>query len=443
MKLNNTLVKSTLVAGLGGLLFGFDTAVIAGCISAIQDLFSLSEGMKGAMVASALIGTIIGSFAFGKPADKFGRRNMLKWMGVLFFISAVGCAFSWDITSLVTFRLIGGLGVGGASVLGPMYIAEISPAKWRGRLVAFFQFNIVFGILVAYFSNFVVGLFELGLIEWRVKLGIEAVPALAFFLMLYTIPKSPRWLVKRGEIDAARHTLTTIGEQNVEKELQKIEKSVHAERGKISEPLFTKKYFTPIMLAVGIAVFNQFTGINVLLYYLNDIFSAAGFDKLSSDVQSVAVGATNFFFTILAMTVIDKVGRKLLLLIGAVGMAVTLSGVAYIFISNQHQNLLVWLLMTYIAFFAFSQGAVIWVYISEVFPNLVRAKGQALGSFTHWFMCAAITWTYPLMAETSGGYPFVFFAVMMVVQFFVVLAFFPETKGISLEEMQTKLKIQD
>jgi sugar porter (SP) family MFS transporter len=321
-----------------------------------------------------------------------------------------------------------------------MYIAEIAPAKWRGRLVGLFQFNVVFGILLAYLSNYVLGTMGFGAAEWRWKLGVTAVPAAFFFLMLFGIPRSPRWLVKKGRIDEAREVLRLIGEENYEQELKDIVESIDAEHV-TSDALFTAKYRVPIFLAISIGMFNQLSGINAILYYLNAIFEHAGFSKVSGDLQAVAIGATNLLFTMLAMSVIDKVGRKKLLLVGSVGTALCLAGVAAIFLTGRHENLLVWMLVGYIAFFAFSQGAVIWVYISEVFPNRVRAKGQSLGSFSHWIMNALISWTFPLMAASSGGYPFVFFSAMMVLQFFVVLFFYPETKGISLEDMQKKLHI--
>ena len=440
MKLNSTLLKSTVVAALGGLLFGFDTAVIAGATQALKVLYHLSPLGEGFTVASALVGTVIGSMLAGIPGDRYGRRDSLRGMAVLYVVSALGCAFAWNWTALVIFRFIGGLAIGGSSVLGPMYIAEISPAKWRGRLVGLFQFNVVFGILLAYFSNYVLGTVGFGAAEWRWKLGVTAVPAAFFFLMLFGIPRSPRWLVKKGRIDEAREVLRLIGEENYEQELKDIVESIDAEHV-TSDALFTAKYRVPIFLAISIGMFNQLSGINAILYYLNAIFEHAGFSKVSGDLQAVAIGATNLLFTVLAMSVIDKVGRKKLLLIGSVGTALCLAGVAAIFLTGRHENLLVWMLVGYIAFFALSQGAVIWVYISEVFPNRVRAKGQSLGSFSHWIMNALISWTFPLMAASSGGYPFVFFSAMMVLQFFVVLFFYPETKGISLEEMQKKLHI--
>ncbi len=439
MKLNRFLIKSTVVAALGGLLFGFDTAVIAGTTHGLTVAYALTPGLLGTTVATALLGAIIGAMTAGIPGERFGRRNSLRVLAVLYLASALGCAFTWGWYPLLIFRFLGGLGIGGSSVLGPMYIAEISPAKWRGRLVGFFQFNVVFGILLAYFSNYMIALLHLGPAEWRWKLGIAAIPAALFLLMLFGIPQSPRWLVERRRVDEARTVLLQVGEENAEQELNDILESMHLERTK--EPLFTRKYRLPIFLAVSIGVFNQFTGINAILYYLNDIFAHAGFSGLSGDIQAVAVGATNLLFTIIAMSVIDRLGRKTLLLIGSVGTAACLAGVAAIFFTSAHENLLVWLLMGYIAFFGFSQGAVIWVYISEVFPNRVRAKGQSLGCFSHWFTNALISWTFPLMAASSGAYPFVFFAAMMVLQFFVVLFIYPETKGITLEDMQKKLGI--
>ncbi len=440
MKLNSALLKSTVVAALGGLLFGFDTAVISGAIDFLQGLYHLTEFWKGFTVSAALVGTVIASMLAGIPGDKLGRRASLRWMAILYVVSAVGCAFAWNWYALVFFRFIGGLGIGGSSVLGPMYIAEIAPAKWRGRLVGIFQFNVVFGILLAYFSNYLIGTMGFGDAEWRWKLGISALPAILFLAMLFGIPESPRWLVKKGRTTEAGDVLRLTGEENADQELKEIVESLDAEHV-TSDALFTSKYRVPIFLAVTIGMFNQLSGINAILYYLNSIFAYAGFSKVSGDLQSVAVGATNLVFTIIAMAVIDKLGRKTLLLVGSVGTCLSLAGVAGIFLTHRHQELLVWMLIGFIAFFAFSQGAVIWVYLSEVFPNRVRAKGQSLGSFSHWIMNVLISLIFPKMAASSGGYPFVFFSVMMVVQFFVVLFFYPETKGISLEEMQKKLKI--
>jgi len=439
--LNGTLVKSTIVAALGGLLFGFDTAVIAGTTAGLRASFVLNDQWLGFTVAIAVIGTVFGSLFAGIPGDRYGRRDSLRGMAMLYLISAVGCAFSWNLYSLLLFRFIGGLGIGGSSVLGPMYIAEIAPAKWRGRLVGLFQFNVVGGILVAYLSNYLIRQSHLGAEDWRWMLGVTGVPALFFLLMLFTIPRSPRWLVKKSRIGEARQTLEAIGEENVEAELQDIVASVDVEHGHGQESLYRAKYGFPIFLAVSIGMFNQLSGINAILYYLNDIFAKAGFNNVSSDKQAVLIGFTNLCFTTLAMSIIDKVGRKTLLLVGSVGCAASLAGVATIFLTNSHENLLVWMLIGFIASFSFSQGAVIWVYLSEVFPTRVRAQGQSLGSFSHWGMNAIITFSFPIIAAKSRGLPFVVFSIMMVLQFIVVLTVYPETKGVTLEDMQKKLGI--
>jgi sugar porter (SP) family MFS transporter len=439
MKLNGLLVKSTIVAGLGGLLFGFDTAVISGATSALTNLFHLSPTLLGITVASALWGTVVGAMVAGILGDRYGRRDSLRVIALWYVVSALGCAAAWNWNALLVFRFIGGLAIGGSSVLGPMYIAEIAPAKVRGRLVGFFQINVVVGILLAYLSNYLIALQHLGAAEWRWSLGVAALPAVFFFLMLFTIPRSPRWLVKRGYIAEARSVLQLTGDENYQRDLQEILDSVNVEQQQKAEKLFSPKYAYPIFLAISIGMFNQLSGINALLYYLNDIFSFAGFSKISGNLQAVVVGVTLLVFTLVAMAVIDSLGRKTLLLIGSVGTAVSLAGVAGVFFTGHHRDMLLWLLVSFIAFFSISQGAVIWVYISEVFPNVVRAKGQSLGAFSHWFMNAVISAIFPIMAASSGAYPFVFFSFMMVVQFFVVLFFYPETKGYTLEEMQTRV----
>ena len=442
MKPNGYLLKSTVVAALGGLLFGFDTAVISGTTGDLTTAYHLTPGLLGITVSSALIGTIIGAMLAGFPGDRYGRRDSLRLMAVLYIVSALGCAFAWNWTSLVFFRFIGGLGIGGSSVLGPMYIAEIASASWRGRLVGIFQFNVVGGILLAYLSNFLVGTQHFSIdADWRWKFGVAALPAILFCFLLFFIPRSPRWLAKKRRIEEARDILRLTGEINYEKELQDIIDSIDAEHGHANEPLFSRKYRFPIFLAITIGMFNQLSGINAILYYLNDIFAFAGFSRMSGDLQAVVVGLTNLVFTIIAMSIIDKVGRRKLLLIGAVGTAACLAGVAAIFSTNRHQELLLWLLVGFIASFAFSQGAVIWVYISEVFPNRVRAKGQSLGSLSHWLMNAAISFAFPALAARSKPIPFAFFSLMMVLQFFVVLFVYPETKGLTLEEMQKKLRV--
>ena len=442
-KFNFYLVKSIIVGALGGLLFGFDTAVIAGTTHQLTQVFNLSAGQLGFTVSIALWGTVIGAMFSGILGDKLGGRESLRILAAFYVISALGCAFAWSWPALLVFRFIGGLGIGGSSVLGPVYIAEIAPARWRGLLVGSFQINIVIGILVAYLSNYLLGLVDFGMNEWRWQLGVAALPALLFFIMLFGIPRSARWLVTKNRIPEAREVLDSLGSPDGASELDDIIASVHVDGVAHSEPLFQKKYLKPIYLAVTVAAFNQLAGINAILYYLNDIFGMAGFSKVSGDLQAVAVGAMNLLATFLAMTVIDRVGRKTLLLIGGVGMVFCLSGVATVFFTQQHQAMLVWLLVAYIGFFAISQGAVIWVYISEVFPNRVRSKGQSLGSSTHWVMNALIAFSFPVIAQRFGGaYPFVFFAAMMALMFFVVLFTFPETKGVTLEQMQHKLGIE-
>jgi sugar porter (SP) family MFS transporter len=440
---NFYLVKSIVVGALGGLLFGFDTAVIAGTTHQLTQVFHLSAGQLGFTVSIALWGTVIGAMFSGILGDKLGGRESLRILAAFYVISALGCAFAWNWPSLLFFRFIGGLGIGGSSVLGPVYIAEIAPARWRGLLVGSFQINIVIGILVAYLSNYLLGLVDFGMNEWRWQLGVAALPALLFFIMLFGIPRSARWLVTKNRIPEAREVIELLGSPDGASELDDIIASVHVDGVAHSEPLFQKKYWRPIYLAVTVAAFNQLAGINAILYYLNDIFGMAGFSKVSGDIQAVAVGAMNLLATFLAMTVIDRLGRKTLLLIGGAGMVFCLSGVAAVFFTQQHQGMLVWLLVAYIAFFAISQGAVIWVYISEVFPNRVRSKGQSLGSSTHWVMNAIIAFIFPIIAQRFGGaYPFVFFAAMMALMFFVVLFTYPETKGVTLEQMQHKLGIE-
>jgi SP family arabinose:H+ symporter-like MFS transporter len=442
MSLNANLAKATAVGALGGLLFGFDTAVISGTTHSLSATYDLTPWTLGITVFMALGGTVLGAMFAGIPGQKWGARETLRVLAAFYVLSAVGCAFAWNWEVLLVARFIGGLGIGGSSVLGPVYIAELAPAKMRGRLVGAFQINIVIGILLAYLSNYAIARLGLGAAEWRWQFGVAAFPAILFLVMLFAIPPSPRWLVAHKRVDEARTVLQMMGSEDPERELQEIVQSVHLERLQESEPVFTWKYRLPLFLSITIGMFNQLSGINAILYYLNYIFEKAGFSKVSGDLQAVAVGAMNLVATLLAMTVIDKIGRKPLLLIGSVGTALCLFGVSAIFFTNQHQAALVWLLVAYIAFFAISQGAVIWVYIGEVFPNLVRAKGQSVGSSSHWVMNAIISLTFPLLARSSGAYPFVFFGAMMVLQFLVVLFIYPETKQVSLEQMQQKLGIE-
>src|ERR1700756_933992 len=441
MSINSHVVKSTIVGALGGLLFGFDTAVISGTTSALTQIYHLTPALLGVTVSSALIGTVIGAMVAGIPGQKFGRRDSLRVMAIFYVLSAIGCALAWNWPALIVFRFIGGLGIGGSSVLGPMYIAEISPPAWRGRLVGFFQVNIVVGILLAYISNAFIGSRHLGVNDWRWMFGASGVPAVLFLIMLFVIPRSPRWLVTQSNLKEALEVLRLTGVTKPQEELDEIVASVHLERSAASDPLFSRQYRKPIIIAWTVGMFSQLSGINAILYYLNDIFALAGASRIGSDLQAIAVGATNLVATLIAMAVIDKLGRKKLLLTGTVGLAICLTIISVLFFTKQHLAWLVWLLMAYIACFAVSQGAVLWVYISEVFPNRVRSKGQSLGSSAHWIFNALISLVFPVMARSSGAYPFVFFAVMMVLDFFLVLFYYPETSGISLEQMQHKLGI--
>jgi len=446
LPLNKYIVRSTFVGALGGLLFGFDTAVISGTTAGLTHAYSLSANALGITVAIALVGTVVGAASAGALGQRYGSREMLRLTAVLYLLSSIGCAIAPDWGFLLAARFVGGLGIGGSSVLGPVYIAELAPARLRGRLVGTFQINIVIGILLAYLSNYLISLLRLGAVEWRWELGVAALPAAIFFGLLFGIPRSARWLSTQSRFHEAREVLELMGSPNSEAELADIRDSLHLELHQKSASLFERidgrlRYGKPIFLAIAIGAFNQLSGINAILYYLNDIFAAAGFSRISGNVQAVAIGAMNLLATLVGMALIDRVGRKMLLLIGAVGTAICLSIVAAIFATHEHQAMLVWALVAYIAFFAISQGAVVWVYISEIFPTRVRGKGQSLGSGTHWIMNAALSWTFPIIAARSGAYPFVFFAAMMALQFIVVLIFFPETKQVSLEELQRKLKI--
>ena len=448
--MKRTLIFSTIVAALGGLLFGFDTAVISGTTTWLSIVFSLSKFELGFTVASALIGTIIGALTIGKISDKYGRRFVLFILALFYFVSAVGSGLAWDWYSFLFFRLIGGIGVGGASVVSPMYIAEISPARLRGRLVAVTQLNIVFGMLVAYLSNYVISSLALGEIEWRWMFGVEAVPAAVFFLFLFITPRSPRWLVAKNLVDEAKNVLNKCGAdtENIEEEIVVIKNSLDLQRHSLKEPFFTKKYRTPIMLAFFLALFNQLSGINAVLYYAPDIFNMAGFGKSTALLNSMGVGGVFFIFTLAAMAVMDKMGRKKIMIVGSIGYIISLSVIAWAFLTygndftDAGSKIVLVSVFLFIASHAFGQGSVIWVYLSEIFPNRVRGRGQSLGATTHWVAAALISWTFPLIAEISGGYTFAFYAICMVLQLLWVIFKMIETKGISLEEIQKKLNIE-
>jgi len=428
-------------ASLAGLLFGFDTVVISGVTESVARTFHLAPGSfwYGFSVASALLGTFIGAVFAGAPGDRYGSRDTLKAVGLMYVVSALGCAFCWNLESFYVFRFIGGLAIGASSVLAPVYISEIAPADRRGKLTGLFQFNIVFGILLAFLSNALVQQVAGGSDPWRIKLGVAAVPALFFLLMMYTIPQSPRWLAQRGRRDEARVSLLRVGVAEPDAMLAEFERAAETARRNSAQALFVAAYRKPILLAVLIAAFNQLSGINAILYYLKDIFAAAGFVDLRNEWQQVAVGAANLIATIFALQIIDRVGRKKLLLIGSVGTAIALAGVAAIMGTGQGREYLLVFLILFIVFFAISQGAVIWTYLSEIFPTVVRSRGQALGSATHWGMNAIIGQAFPMVAAYTQALPFVFFAACMVIQFFVVLVIFPETRGVELEKMDKAL----
>jgi sugar porter (SP) family MFS transporter len=426
----------SITVALGGFLFGFDTAVISGAEQAIQKVWGLDSIEHGLTVSIALIGTVIGAMFGGIPSDKIGRKKTLIWIAALYLISAIGSALAFDWTTFMIFRFLGGLGVGASSVAAPLYISEISPADRRGRLVALFQFNIVFGILIAYLSNYLLA--GVGPLAWRWMLGVEAFPAAFFLIMLLNVPESPRWLIiKRNDIDGARKTLEVIAGGKVEELIDSIKASRHEKKDE--KGLFTsKQYRLPIMLAVLFAVFNQVSGINAIIYYAPRIFEMTGLGKSSALLSSAGLGIVNFAFTLLAMRFIDQFGRRKLMLIGSFGLIITLALVSFSFYTQNFSGYAVPIyLFIYIGFFAFSQGAVIWVFISEIFPNQVRANGQSLGSFTHWFMAAVISFTFPLFAEKlGGGHTFMIFTVMMVLQLVFVWKLMPETKGKSLEQLE-------
>lgn len=440
---NRRILFWSITVALGGFLFGFDTAVISGAEQAIQKVWQLDVFQLGLTVSIALIGTVIGALFGGYPCDKIGRKKTLFWIGVLYLISAVGSGLAPEWYSFLFFRFIGGLGVGASSVAAPMYISEIAPAEKRGRMVAMFQFNVVFGILVAFLSNYL--LQDVGSNAWRWMLGVEGLPAIVFVGLVLLVPESPRWLVvKRGAIEQARMVLDQINPSTAESELSAIVESKETEERKnSSEGLFSRQHSFPVMLAIAFAVFNQVSGINAIIYYAPRIFEMTGLGKDTALLSSAGVGLVNFIFTLLAINFIDRVGRRTLMLIGSFGLILTLSLVAWAFYTESFGMVVPVCLFAYIAFFAFSQGAVIWVFISEIFPNSVRASGQALGSFTHWFMAALIAFAFPYITASLGtGNTFMIFAVMMVLQLLFVWKIMPETKGISLEEIGSKVESQ-
>jgi sugar porter (SP) family MFS transporter len=439
-KSGNKVFTWSIIVALGGFLFGFDTAVISGAEKQIQELFHLSSFMHGFTISSALIGTVAGALISGKPADHYGRKPILFVIAALYVLTAVGSSLANHVSSFILFRFLGGIGVGASSVVAPMYIAEISPAKIRGRMVAMFQFNVIFGILMAYISNYL--LRDAGAEPWRWMLGVAGIPAFLFFTLLFTVPESPRFLIKIGQIAKARLVLERIEISSIDEEIEEIKLSM-VQSSAENENLFSRIYIKPMSIAFLVAMFNQFSGINAILYYAPRIFELSGLNNSDSLFQSILIGITNGIFTILGLILIDKVGRKKLLITGSIGMSICLGLVARTFYTQDFSGfgLLIYLLI-YIIFFAFSTGAVIWVLIAEIFPNKVRGKGQSLGSFTHWFFAALITFLFPIFEKSSQygvGYAFTFFSIMMIAQVIVVWKYFPETKRRTLEELGESL----
>jgi len=429
-----------MVVALGGFLFGFDTAVISGAEKSIQQFWQLSAFQHGLTISIALIGTVVGSLLGAKPSDRFGRKNTLYFVALAYLISSLGTAFADNWYVFLCFRLLGGLGVGISSVTAPIYISEISPADRRGRLVGLFQFNVVLGILISYLSNYLLS--QVGESSWRWMLGVQSVPSLLFFVLIRFVPESPRWLIlKKNATAKALEILRIINPLNCEQELASIKNSEVAAEVQKDRGLFSGQYNIPIWLAVFFAFFNQVSGINAIIYYAPRIFEMAGLGAHSSLLSTVGIGLINFIFTLLGINIIDKVGRRTLMLVGSAGLIISLFLVAITFFSGHFNGFAIPIyMMLFIAFFAFSQGAVIWVFISEIFPNQVRAKGQTLGSSTHWIMAAIIAFCFPYLAETlGGGITFSFFCVMMVLQLVFVWKYMPETKGTSLEQIETSI----
>lgn len=446
--MKRSLMLYTFAAALGGLLFGFDTAVINGAMPFFTSYFGLTNAMKGWAVSSALIGCLFGALFIGRPGDYFGRRSMLKVLAVLFIISSIGTGLADSFWVFVVFRFIAGVAIGGSAVLSPMYITEIAPPSKRGRLTITFQLAIVTGILVAFFSDYI--LLETGENNWRWMFIAGIIPALAFFILLFFVRRSPRWLVKTGRTEEALRVLREVDpESNPEQTVAEIKESINTEVLSKNVYLFRKPYLKLVLTGIAVGMFNQFTGINIIMYYATDIFRSAGFSTESAIGQTVIIGVTNLLFTLLAMTIIDKVGRKKLLLFGSLGMTVFLSAFAFLFLSGITGGLaILFLLIGFIACFAVSQGAVIWVLLSEMFPNNIRARGSSAGSFSHWFFNALLTFLFPVMVSLFGGssgnqagvgYMFIFYAAATFLSYFFFRKFLVETKGKSLEDIEKEV----
>lgn len=436
--MNSKILRISLIAALAGFLFGFDTVVISGAEKKLQLLWDSSDGFHGTVVIGmALFGTVFGAMLGGIPTNKIGRKNTLIWIGVLYSLSAIGSALANDPITFGVFRFIGGLGVGASTVAVPAYISEIAPAKNRGKLVGLYQFMLVFGILIAFISNYAFS--GIGDNDWRWMVGVEAFPAILYTLFILTVPKSPRWLLTKNRIDEAKIVLASI---SPEISIETLQNDLNKGVGKMtaSESIFLKKYRFPLTLAFLIAFFNQFSGINAFLYFAPRIFEAAGLGENTALLSSIGIGITNLLFTLLGIFLIDRLGRKQLMYYGSVGYIISLSLVAAAFIFNWEGIAVPIFLFLFIASHAIGQGAIIWVFISEIFPNHLRASGQAFGSSVHWVLAWLIPSSIPFLFSWIGPGPvFAFFAVMMVFQLLFVRYMMPETKGISLEELSRKL----
>jgi sugar porter (SP) family MFS transporter len=433
------IVVWALIASLAGFLFGFDTVVISGADKKLQVLWNSSDAFHGTVVMGmALWGTVLGAIFGGIPTNKIGRKNTLLWIGILFLFSAIGSAFANNPFVFAAFRFIGGLGVGASTIAAPAYISEIAPAKDRGKLVAFYQFNIVFGILMAFLSNYLLN--DVGENSWRWMMGVQAIPSVIYLLLMISIPESPRWLLSKFKNDEAKKVLQLMGQEaDYEKIKEELDKD-NNDASKANDTIFLKKYRTPLVLAFLMAFFNQLSGINAFLYYSSRIFQEAGLGESTALLSSIGIGVVNLIFTLLGVFLIDKLGRKVLMYIGSVGYIISLSLVAMAFFFHWEGIAVPVFLFLFIAAHAIGQGAVIWVFISEIFPNHLRASGQSFGSTTHWVLAAIIPSLIPYLFSTVGpGVVFMFFAVMMVFQLLFVAFMMPETKGISLEELSKKL----
>jgi len=436
--MQNKILIWSITAALAGFLFGFDTVVISGADKQLQALWNSTDAFHGSVVmAMALWGTVFGAMFGGFPTNRIGRKNTLIWIGVFYFVSAVGSAFANDPYTFAFFRFLGGIGVGASTVAAPAYVSEISPAKDRGRLVALYQFNIVLGILIAFLSNYL--LRDIGENAWRWMVGVEAFPAFIYTLLIFTVPKSPRWLISKHRYQEAKKVLEIINPEGDVEALMK-EIKTESESHIAGETIYMKKYRFPLMLAFLIAFFNQFSGINAFLYYAPRIFEEAGLGQSTAFLSSIGIGVTNLLFTVLGVFLIDRLGRKTLMYIGSIGYIISLGLVSAAFFLNWGGLAVPIFLFLFIASHAIGQGAIIWVFISEIFPNNLRASGQSFGTSTHWVLAAIIPSLVPILFSTIGaGVVFLVFTIMMVFQLLFVIFLMPETKGISLEELSKKL----